>query len=105
MPTYTWIALVIFVTGLVLGTIWVAINGFRAWRRGRPSLRRMNATSAELTARAIGLEQRLATLQTKTAALQSDAARLSGSLGRAAVLLGAVNEAKTAFDRIRLFMP
>jgi hypothetical protein len=105
MPLYTWIALGIFVAGLVLGTIWVAINALRAWRRGRPSLRRMTATSDELTARAIGLERRMATLQTKTAALQSDAARLSGSLGRAAVLLGAVNEAKTAFDRIRLFMP
>jgi hypothetical protein len=105
MPFYTWIALGIFVAGLVLGTIWVAINALRAWRRGRPSLRRMTASSDELTARAIGLEQRMSALEPKMAALQTDVGRLSGSLARAGVLLAAVREAKTAFDRVRWFVP
>lgn len=105
MPTYAWIALVFFLAALVLGTVWVAINGLRAWRRGRPSLKRMTATSAELTARATQVEQRMAVLEQKTGALQRDVGRLSGSLARAGVLLGAVREAKTAFDRIRLFVP
>ena len=105
MPTYTWIALWIFLAGLVLGTVWVAINGLRAWRRGKPSFRRLTAASDQLTARAIGLEQRMSTLQPKMAALQTDVGRLSGSLARAGVLFGAVKEAKTAFDRVRLFIP
>ena len=105
MPTYAWIALGIFVTGLVLGTIWVAINALRAWRRARPSLKRMTASADELTARATGLETRISALETKTAALQNDVGRLSGSLARAGVLLGAVREAKTALDRLRLFIP
>lgn len=105
MPTYTWIALGIFVAGLVLGTIWVAINGLRAWRRGRPSLKRMTASSGEITARAIGLEQRASALEPKLAALQTVVGRLSGSLASAGILLGAVKEAKTAFDRVRWFIP
>jgi hypothetical protein len=105
VPTYTWISLWVFLAVLVLGTVWVTINGLRAWRRGRPSLKRMTATSAELNARAMGLEQRLAVLETKTGALQRDVGRLSGSLARANVLFGAVKEAKTAFDRTRLFIP
>ncbi len=105
MPTYAWISLGIFVAGLVLGSIWVAINGLRAWRRGRPSLKRMTASSAELTTRTTQLERRIAALEQKSSALQRDVGRLSGSLARAGVLLGAVSEAKTAFSRVRAFIP
>ena len=105
MPTYTWIALGIFLAGLILGSIWAAINALRAWRRGRPSLKRMTASADELTARATRLETRVSALEPKLAALQTDVGRLSGSLARAGVLLGAAREAKTAFDRVRWFIP
>jgi hypothetical protein len=105
VPTYTWIALGIFLAGLVLGSIWVAIKALGAWRRGRPSLKRITATAADLTTRTTQLEQRIAALAQKEGALQRDVGRLSGSLARAGILLGAVKEARIAFDRVRAFIP
>jgi len=104
VPAYTWISLAVFVTALVAGAIWVAVNARRAWRRGRPALRRMTAASASLSGRSTELERRLTALEPKTAQLQRDVARLSRSAARARVLLGAVQEARTALRLARLFV-
>jgi hypothetical protein len=105
MPAFVWIALGVFVLCLAGGTVWALLNGLRAWRRGRPALKRMNTESAALTERSTALERRLATLEPKTAQLQRDMARLSRALARARLLLGAVNEVHTVYRVARFFVP
>ena len=105
MPAYTWISLAVFVVALASGMVWVAINARKAWRRGLPAYRRMTAASASLSGRSTELERRLAALEPKTSQLQRDVARLQRSASRVRVLLGAVQEARTAFRLARFFMP
>jgi hypothetical protein len=105
VPAYVWIALGVFVLCLVGGSIWAAVNGLGAWRRGRPALRRMNDASASLKGRSTELERRLATLEPKTSRLQRDAAGLQRSVAQARVLLGAIKEARTVYRVARCFTP
>ena len=105
MPAFVWIALGVFLLCLVGGTIWAAVHGLRAWRRGLPAYRRLTAASASLNGRSTELEQRLAALEPKTSQLQRDVARLQRAVSRARVLLGAVQEAKTALRLARFFTP
>jgi hypothetical protein len=104
MPAYVLIALGVFLLCLVGGSIWAVVNGLRAWRRGRPALRRMNEASASLTGRSTELERRLSALEPKTSQLQRDVGRLQRSVSRARVLFGAVHEARTALRLARIFV-
>lgn len=103
MPSYVWISLGVFVVCLVTGAIWAGVNARRAWRRGRPAVRRMAIASELLAELAAVVEHRIATLQPKTAQLQRDRARLSRSVARARVLLGSVKEVRTAVRVARFF--
>jgi hypothetical protein len=103
VPSYVWIALGVFVLCLVAGTVWATINALRAWRRGRPALRRMAVASELLAELAAVVEHRIATLEPKTAQLQRDVARLSRSAARARVLFGSVKEVRTAYRVARFF--
>jgi hypothetical protein len=103
MPEYVWIALAVFVVCLITGTVWAVVNGLRAWRRGRPALRRMTDASASLNVQSSELERRLATLEPKTSQLQDDVARLQRSVARIRVLFGGVQGAKTAYRFARFF--
>jgi hypothetical protein len=105
VPSYVWIALTVFVAGLVLGTVWLTANGLRFWRRGLPAAKRITASSNMLTKRTAELERRLTRLEPKIAELQRDSNRLALALARARVQLGVVLEAKTMVDRLRFFIP
>jgi hypothetical protein len=104
MPAFVWIALGVFGLCLLAGGIWAAVNALRAWRRGLPAYRRLTAASASMSGRSTELERRLATLEPKTSQLQRDVARLQRSVSRAGVLLGSVQEARTALRLARLFV-
>jgi len=104
MPAYTLISLAFFLFALVAGALWVGINARKAWRRGLPAYRRLTAASTSLSGRSSELERRLAALEPKTSQLQRDVARLHRSVARARVLLGSVQEARTALRLARLFV-
>jgi cell division protein FtsB len=105
VPLYVWIALVIFVAGLVLGLVWCTIRFVAFWRHGRPALKRMLAEADAMQARTTALEQRMAMLEERRAALEREAGRLKIAVARARVLLGAVQDAKTLVDRVAVFFP
>jgi hypothetical protein len=105
VPAYVWIALGVFLVCLVAGTIWAGVNALRAWRRGRPALRRMNDAAALLSGRSTDLERRVAVLEPKTSQLHRDVAHLRGSIARLGVLFGSIKEAKTAYRVARFFTP
>ena len=103
MPLYVWIALGVFVVCLVAGGIWAAVNGLRAWKRGRPSLERMNVASAGLSEKSLRVQRRLERIEPKTTRLEHDVARLSRSVAKARILLGSVKEVRTAYRVARFF--
>jgi hypothetical protein len=105
VPLYAWIALAIFVAGLLAGCTWAGIKGYRFWRHGWPRLKEMQSAAEELSVATEELERRMAALEQKTAQLQHDTERLTVSLARARILLGAVEEAKEVLDRVRMFVP
>ena len=103
MPVYVWIALGVFVVCLVAGSVWAGVQGYHAWRNGRPALARMKAASTALSVQSAFVQQRLERLEPKTARLEHDAARLSRSLAQARILLGSVRELRTAYRVARFF--
>jgi hypothetical protein len=105
VPLYVWIALGIFLIGLVGGLIWAGVRGRSAWTRARPAVRRMTAASNELTVRTTALEQRMARLELKATELQRDAERLGISVARARVLFRAASDAKRLLDGALAFVP
>ncbi len=104
MPTFVWIALGVFLVALVAGGIWAGVNARRAWKRGLPAYKRMSEASASLSGRSTELERRLAVLEPKVAHLQRETARLARAVARARVLLGSVQETRTALRLARLFV-
>ncbi len=105
MPLYVWIALGVFLIGLVAGLIWAAARGRTAWTRARPAVKRMTAASNDLTARTTVLERRLARLELKATELQRDTERLGISVARARVLMRALSDARRLVDDALAFAP
>lgn len=105
MPAYTWISLAFFVLALAGGAVWAGINGLRVWRRGRPAIARMRASSTTLSARSAELERRLAELEPKVAQLQRDGERLARSIAFARRQWGVIREAKSMLALASLLAP
>jgi hypothetical protein len=105
VPAYTWISLAFFFVAFAAGALWAGVNARRAWRRGKPALARMQASSTTLSARSTELEHRLAELEPKAADLQRDAERLARSVAFARLQWSVIRETKGVLAFASLFVP
>ena len=104
VTTAIWVGLGIFCIAVAAGTAWVGYQLVRSWRQLR-ELPRLVDELGRLNRNVSDVERRVASVQLQISDLQRQADSLSVTLARARVLMGAVNEVRSAVDSVRTFLP
>jgi hypothetical protein len=100
-----WSALGFFLIVLLAGLIGLTITGLRAWRTVRAVQRESTDVLGRVMRSADTLTANLDRLERKARNLELAVADLRRSLARAGVLLGAVQEIRSAVSGVRAFVP
>ena len=100
-----WIALAVFLVGLVGGLVLVAVRGFRLWREGKRVGGLITAETERIARVADEIAVHLDRANASTATLAEAAERLRVSAIRLQVQRAAVVEARAALARTFWFLP
>jgi len=105
MPLYVWIALAVFLFGLVGGFCLAGVRGLETWRLFRRFRRRFDEGSAGMLGRLEALERRIEHASETAERLDRAMVDLKRTLAKAQVLVSAAGEAKDLVDRVRSVVP
>jgi len=105
MPLPVWIALVVVLSSLTAGSIYVFLRVRRLWRAVKNLTSALDAVMRELTGSLERLATNGETFGSDTPKLQASLERLRHSLARAAVLRAALEDARDAFGRFTAVYP
>ncbi len=105
MSAAIWAGIGVVCFAVAGGTAWVGWQLLRGWRELRRLPAGMLAQVAELNEGLAALEQRVGGVEREIAELQANVERLTVSLARARVLIGAVDEVRSAVASARALLP
>jgi hypothetical protein len=100
-----WIALAVFLAGVVCGLAYAVVRGLAAWRQVKRTGRTFTAETARIAAKTEEIETHLDRAHISVARLQEASGRLDVSRARLDVQLKALREARDAVRRTFWFLP
>jgi CHASE1-domain containing sensor protein len=100
-----WIALAVFLVGLLGGLAYAILRGIALWRHVKQTSRAFSAESARIADVSARIQEHLDRAEASSALLREAATRLSVSRARLDVQLQAIREARYTVRRLLWFLP
>ena len=100
-----WIALAVFLVGLLGGLAYAILRGIALWRNVKRTGRAFSAESARIADVSAGIQEHLDRAEASSALLRDAATRLAVSRARLDVQLQAIREARYTVRRVLWFLP
>jgi hypothetical protein len=100
-----WIALAVFLVGLLAGLVYAVLRGIALWRTVKRTGRAFSAESARIADVSARIQEHLDRAEASSARLREAATRLAVSRARLDVQLRAIREARYTVRRLLWFLP